>query len=248
MKRVTHKLFFVMNCLVVFAAGCASPVDHKSPEELLSLSVAGLSGIDRYTFNGQTGIAAGESVDVKSTAFQGMVQNHNQIQVKSKETEALTGIGNPLELLKQVQATAKQTELVSDQSGKWTSVLAITSDEKAAAKVWKKNLKDQFEQISKKMPAASAKGKAMTVKSRLIQHDLAQEWQEELKRSGAEFNHMLSTLQVKSSYTLVVDRKHLVPLKLAETSVLHYKTSDGEQHTETRKTNMAFQLIRKGST
>ena len=137
------------SCSIIFTAGCASPVDHKSPQELLSLSVAGLSGIDRYRFSGETGIETEDRVEVKPTAFQGTVENHNQVQVKSNEVGALTGIiRNPLELLKQVQASAKKTELLNGESGERTAVLAITSDEKSAAKMWRNNLKEQFMQIA----------------------------------------------------------------------------------------------------
>ena len=58
---------------------------------------------------------------------------------------------------------------------------------------------------------------------------------------------MLSTLQVNSSYRLIIDRKRLVPLKLEENSVLHYRTSDGEHHTESRKTQMTIQMLGKSN-
>lgn len=245
MMKANFKLILIISCSIMLAAGCASPVDHKSPKELLSLSVAGLSGIDRYTFSGQTGIETEDRVEVKSTAFQGTVENHNQVQVKSNEVGALTGIiRNPLELLTQVQASAKKTELLKGESGEWTAVLAITSDEKTAAEMWRNNLKEQFKQIAKKMPA-SAKGNLIKAKSQSARDTFTHEWKEELIRSGAEFNQMLSTLHVNSSYRLVVDRKRLVPLKLEENSVLHYRTSDGEYHTESRKTQMTIQMLGK---
>ena len=70
MKKVNGKLFLAIGCSIILTTGCASPVDHKSPQELLSLSVAGLSGIDRYRFSGQTGIAAEDRAEVKLTDFQ----------------------------------------------------------------------------------------------------------------------------------------------------------------------------------
>lgn len=247
MMKAICKLVLVISCPIIFTEGCASPVVHKSPQELLSLSVAGLSGIDRYRFSGETGIETEDRVEVKPTAFQGTVENHNQVQVKSNEAGALTGIiRNPLELLKQVQSSAKKTELLSGESGERTAVLAITSDDKSAAKMWRNNLKEQFMQIANKMPAYS-KGNSINANSQFTRDTLAHEWKAELIRSGAEFNQMLSTLQVNSSYRLVVDRKRLVPLKLEENSVLHYRTSDGEHHTESRKTEMTFQMLGKSN-
>ena len=156
--------------------------------------------------------------------------------MKSNENGDVTGIiQDPLEFLKQVQASAKKTELMTEKSGKWTAVLAITSDEKAAAEIWRNNLKEQFKQIAKKVPASA-------------QDTLVREWKEELVRSGEEFNQMLSTLHVNSSYRLIVDRKRLVPVKLEENSVLHYQTLDGEHHTESRKTKMNFQMLGKSNT
>ena len=84
--------------------------------------------------------------------------------------------------------------------------------------MWRNNLKEQFKQIAKKMPA-SAKGNLIKAKSQSARDTFTHEWKEELIRSGAEFNQMLSTLHVNSSYRLVVDRKRLVPLKLEENSV-----------------------------
>ncbi|MFC5652143.1 hypothetical protein ACFPYJ_24105 [Paenibacillus solisilvae] len=247
MKRASYPFFLVMSCFIIFMAGCASPVDHKSPEELLSLSVAGLSGIDRYNFHGQTGISIGDRVEVKSASFQGIVENHNQIQVKSNEAGALNGIGDPLKLLKQIQATARKTELVKNESGEWTAVLAVTADDKAATEAWIHNLKGQFELIEKQVPAAAkAKSIGPDPTSGTKQIKLMKAWKEELQRSKAEFEQMLSTLHAKSVYKLIVDRKHLVPLKLEENSVLHYNTSDGEQHLESRMTKMSFQVGDKG--
>ncbi|WP_125654089.1 hypothetical protein [Paenibacillus baekrokdamisoli] len=242
--NIRKLLILIFWGVIVLETGCASPVNHKSPEELLSLTVAGLSGIDHYSFSGKTDITLGDRVKLNSASFHGTVREHGQVKVKSNEQSNSAAIGSPLKLLKQVQETAHKTELLKDQSGQWTSVLSITSNEKSSTRIWANNLRSEFAEIAKRVPTAS-KGHAMKARSLQSQAALEQEWKTELLHSQAEFDRMVSTLHVQTTYKLTLDRRHLTPLRLKELSILHYKTADGEQQKETKTTDMTFLLTGK---
>ncbi|MBW7457551.1 hypothetical protein K0U00_26255, partial [Paenibacillus sepulcri] len=68
------------------------------------------------------------------------------------------------------------------------------------------------------------------------------EWQAEITRSGRLLEDMLSTLQVSSTYKLIVDKKRLLPLRLQEHTILRYKTQ-GEQRQESRISDITFQVL-----
>lgn len=235
-------------CVLLMLPGCGNAADHKSAQELLSLSVSGLSGVDRYAFTGKTGIGFGDSkVESKATAFEGTVENHNKVQVRASENDMLNTNVHPLELLTEVQKIAQTTELIERDSGNRTAVLHIKANEKLASESWRKKLRSQFSALEQKVPAAiSAKMKTKSQGNTAGKEtELEKAWREELAKSNRELEGMLSTLQVQSDYRLIIDRNKLLPLQLEEQTVLRYKAG-GTPQQETRKTTVKIMRLGGG--
>ncbi|MBP3961145.1 hypothetical protein [Paenibacillus lignilyticus] len=234
-------------CLIMITViGCNSAVDNKSPGELLSLSVSGLSGVDRYAFTGDTGIGLTGLSPIKAMTFQGTVENHNNVKVKANNPDSLGGSIHPLDYLRQVENNAQTTELVPSESGNRTAVLRITSNEAKAKATWVQTLRDEFSVLEKKVPAASASKNTMQRKQASgAEGSLEREWNEELSRSKAQLEAMLSTLRVQSSCRMVIDRKKLLPLQLEEKTTLQYK-AEGQDRKESRVTKIVFTRLGGG--
>ncbi|RAP78096.1 hypothetical protein [Paenibacillus montanisoli] len=234
-------------CVLLMAAGCGSAADNKSPEELLALSVSGLSGVDRYAFSGNTGIGLTEISPIKAMSFQGTVENHSNVQVKANKPNTLASAIHPLEILRQVEASAQKTELLPAESGNRTAVLRITADAKKAKDIWTTRLRNEFSALEKKVPSALvSKSQSKPGGGNGSESALEKEWMEELARSKVQLEKMLSTLQVQSQYRLIIDRKKLLPLKLEEKTKLKYR-ADGQTRTETRLTKLAFMNLNGGA-
>ncbi|GGD65249.1 hypothetical protein [Paenibacillus nasutitermitis] len=228
----------VMIISLLGIAGCASGSMNRTPDELLGLTVSGLSGVDHYTFKGTTKIAIGDGTVIKPISFQGEVRNHEQLEVKSSDSDSAADLIHPLELLKEIEQSAASTELIAAESDKATAVLQIKTDEKAAARLWAGRLRSQFKQLQSSIPGTEV--------SPLQQQDESQasaqfkkEWDAELARSGRLLEEMLATLHVSSTYKLQLDRSKMLPLRLQEHTVLRYKTQ-GQQRQETRSSDVSF--------
>ncbi|AZN42100.1 hypothetical protein [Paenibacillus albus] len=228
-------------CILLMLPGCGNAADNKSPQELLSLSVSGLSGVDRYAFTGTTGIGFGSgSVESKATSFEGTVENHNQVQLKANENDTMSSNVRPLELLTEVQKSAQSTELIESESGNRTAVLRIKANEKLASENWRNKLRSEFSVLEQKMPTAiRAKMKSKQAVAAGKETELEKAWKEELAKSRSQLENMLSTLRVQSDYRLIIDRNKMLPLQLEEQTVLHYK-AEGAQQQESRKTVVKF--------
>ena len=224
---------------VALLAGCSTHSENRSPKELLSLAVSGLTGVDHYRFEGSTGISV-KGGGEKPVTFQGTVKDHNDIKVQTSSNAKLPGIGHPLELLKDIEASARSTELVTERSGNRTAVLHIDADEAKAKKQWSDRIRGEFARLEQQVPAMprSAVKQAGAGKDPR-QAAFEREWKDELARSRSKLDRMLKTLKVKSSYTLIVDRTKLLPIRLQEHTELRY-TADGAEQQELRKTDMRF--------
>ncbi|REE88659.1 hypothetical protein A8990_108155 [Paenibacillus taihuensis] len=235
-------------CILLILPGCGNAADNRSPKELLSLSVSGLSGVDRYAFSGKTGIGFGDSKLVsKATSFEGTVENHNQVQVRASENDMFNTNVHPLDLLTEVQKSAQSTELVESESGNRTAVLHIKANDKLAVESWRNKLRTQFSALEQKVPAAlSAKMKSKQVKAAGKETALDKAWHEELTKSKRQLEDMLSTLQVQSDYRLIIDRKKLLPLQLEEQTILRYK-AEGTPQQESRRTTVKFMRLGGGN-
>ncbi|MFC0330755.1 hypothetical protein ACFOLF_02490 [Paenibacillus sepulcri] len=234
--------FAIMVLCLTVTAGCASSVEDRSPKELLALTVSGLSGVDHYTFKGTTNIATGDGMVIKPLSFQGTVKDHERLEVKSSDIGSSEDVIHPLELLKQIEDTASAAELVPAESGNTTAVLLVKTEEKAAAEKWTAKLRSEFKDLQNSMPLAAGSGIRQQSTKAETEASFQKEWQAEITRSGRLLEDMLSTLQVSSTYKLIVDKKRLLPLRLQEHTILRYKTQ-GEQRQESRISDITFQVL-----
>lgn len=236
----TRKIWAIC-CVCLLLSGCAYG-NNRSPKELLSLSVSGLSGVDRYAFSGDAGIGSGSQTVSNPVAFHGTVENHNLVKVQGSSLNALSSTVNPLELLNSIKATAVNTELVPEESNEEQTVLHITTDPKKAAALWANRLRGEFGLLEKKVPAnLTAKQQGGQMHNAAGPSALQEEWNGEIARSKRELEAMLSTMQVQSSCKLVIDRKKLLPRSLEERTIFRYQ-ADGKPAEENRMTRLNFKL------
>jgi hypothetical protein len=220
----------------ILLAGCAPRAENRTPHQLLSLSVAGLSGVDNYTFQGTTSVTVNGVKEQKPLSFRGTVEAHNRIHIQTNANAAPIADGHPLELLRQVESTARMTELLDGRSGGRTAVLRIQADEPRARKLWEDRLRGEFARMDKQMRPAQTGRLPKTAAERAA---FEREWTNELNRSRQQLERILKTLRVNSVYTLAVDRSRLLPVRLQEHTVLSYETNGIRQHEE-RTTDMEF--------
>ncbi|QYR23671.1 hypothetical protein KZ483_12700 [Paenibacillus sp. sptzw28] len=225
----------------IILSGCTSPTHGKTADELLSLSVSGLSGVDRYAFSGITGIVSADAGNLTPVSFQGIVEDHNQIRVQSDGNIASTGIIEPLDLLNHVQASAKNTEIVNSESGARTAMLMIETDDTANEKYWRENIRNEFHSLQRKAAEPSVAAIKDGHHSASL-NAFRKEWAAELEQSGRQLDQMLSTLRVHTTYKLLIDKTRMLPLRLQEHSVLHYKTGAGQMK-ETRNSDISFRTL-----
>ncbi|MBO7744991.1 hypothetical protein I8J29_12350 [Paenibacillus sp. MWE-103] len=227
--------------LALALSGCAHDA-NRSPKELLSLSVSGLSGVDRYAFSGDTAIGAASGTASRPAAFRGTVQHHDQVSVQTEggADEMPAGV-HPLRLLNDVERMAARAEVVPEASNGQRTVLRITADPAKAAKVWTNRLRSEFALLKNKVPAngSAASARDAGTRSQEKPSALREAWDRELDRSGKEFEAMLSTMSVRSTSTLVIDRKKLLPLSLEERTEFRYE-ANGKPARESRTTRIAF--------
>lgn len=232
---------------LLLMAGCAAPSDDKSPEELLSLSVAGLSGIDHYLFSGATGIAIADGNMPQPLTFKGVVEDHNRIRM-SAGLNGSTGEGmpfhHPLKLLEHIQAHADTITLMPSQSGNRTATLRVELDGASARRQWSERLRGEFDKVAG-TGRGNAKGKTALANQVNASTDLEREWRKEVDRSRRRLDEMLRTLNVQSTYTVIVDRVKMLPLRLQEQTQLHYEAG-GEPYKESRKTDIRLRTLPEG--
>ncbi|GGG89561.1 hypothetical protein [Paenibacillus radicis (ex Gao et al. 2016)] len=215
--------------LMLLLAGCAGLRGDRSPEEWLSLSIAGLAATDNYAYKGQTVVATAEGWSHTPKTFQGKVVGHETI--KAQADDGVTW--NPVELLKEIQTDHKQIEIVKNAgphtaaakgAGK-TVKLRVLTDEAAAREKWKQKLTGELDQLESGAP--------------IEQTEYRKAYLNELNKSRAQLSSMLKTLQVHSEYQILIDASNLIPLSMEEQTVLTY-IKDNKQKEEMRKTTMQF--------
>ncbi|NBD26407.1 hypothetical protein [Paenibacillus glycinis] len=227
-------------CLLLAMAGCARS-SNRSPEELLSLAVSGLSGVDRYAFQGNAGIGPNSRAAGNPVGFRGTVENHDQVSMRSIDPNTSATAIHPLELLNEIEATAAKTELVPEESDKQRAVLRITADPKKAAAVWAERLRSELAMLEKKVPEGTvARGKGERALNAAARSALQEEWSKELAGSKKQLEVMLSTMQVRSVCKLVIDRKRMLPRSLEQRTDFRYQAG-GENRSENRSMNLSFE-------
>ncbi|WP_042160070.1 hypothetical protein [Paenibacillus gorillae] len=214
--------------LLMLLTGCGGLKGDRSPEEWLSLSIAGLAATDNYVYKGQTTVSTAEGWSYTPKSFQGQVVGHETI--KAQTEDGVTW--NPVELLKEIQADHKQIEIVQNAvntgaakgAGK-TVRLRVQTDEAAASEKWKLKLTGELDKLESGVP--------------IEQTEYRKAYLNELNKSRGQLTAMLKTLQVRSEYQIVIDASSLIPLSMEEQTVLTY-IKDAEEKAESRKTTMHF--------
>jgi hypothetical protein len=221
--------------------GCTSPADGQTANELLSLSVSGLSGVDRYAFSGMTGIATADAGVVTPISFQGLVEDHDRVRIQTDGDRSSIGVIEPLDLLKQVQESAKKTKIINSESGVRTAMLLIEADDTVTRKYWRENIRSEFERLQRKAPEPSS-GRIKARHHGASLTAFRKEWTEELKHSGRQLDQMLSTLRVHTTYKLLIDKTRMLPLRLQEHTVLHYRVGVAQMK-ESRNSDISFRTL-----
>ncbi|MBM7563538.1 hypothetical protein [Paenibacillus sacheonensis] len=228
--------------LLLVTAGC-SHGEGRSSNELLSLAVSGLSGVDRYAFSGDTRIGTGSQTSGTPVVFQGKVENHNQIAIQGIAPNAATTPFAPLDLLGEIEKTAVKTELVPEESNGEQTVLRITADSERTAASWAERLRGELGMLEKKVPAKTVVNlHSAQMRSLAAQTALQEEWQAELARSKKQLESMLAGLRVQSTSKLVIDKNKLLPLSVDQQTTFRYK-ADGKPMTESRSMRLRFKRL-----
>ncbi|TYP72687.1 hypothetical protein [Paenibacillus methanolicus] len=228
-KYVAAAIGIWLAALLLPACG-ERPLVEKEPKELLRLSVSGLSGIDAYRFSGQSGMKTGERV-TDIVRFGGKVEHHDQIRLEAssvKQVEQYT-VRDPMAYLSQVQAEARRTEVKQAESDARSTMLVMYADSELARKRWVRTLKAAFDDAIRsgvRRLDGPRGGSTLPPKT-----------EEEIRVLRRQMNEMLQSLSVETTYRLVIDRKKLLPGKLTEDTVLHYKR-EGRTYSESRQLTM----------
>ncbi|MFB9330590.1 hypothetical protein ACFFSY_31995 [Paenibacillus aurantiacus] len=209
-------------------AGCGGqPLMVKEPKELLRLSVSGLAGIDVYRFSGESGVKDGGSMK-EVVRFGGQVEHHDQIRLEAASARQIEqyAVRDPMAYLKQVQAEAQRTELEQVESNTRSTVLLIHADPELARNRWVRTLSAKWED--------TGQFGAKKLDKNQVSHSLPGKKDVEIRASRNLLEEMVQSLSVDTTYRLVIDRKKLLPGKLTENTVLHYKRA-GRPYSESRQ-------------
>ncbi|MFX3633366.1 MAG: hypothetical protein ACE3L7_30895 [Candidatus Pristimantibacillus sp.] len=226
MSKIRIAPRFILVGLLFALTGCTSFMQDHTPDEWLSLSVAGLASTDRYAFSGQTTVSTAEGWTFTPLNFNGKVVDHEQLAAKADDGSTLEW--SPVELLQQIKKNDKQVSFSPISSGSTDTnsvILQINMNDATSSEIWKTRLTEEMNQLADNAP--------------LSEGSLKQEWMKEWNQSRQELSDMLKKLKVTTQYELVIDRKTLVPRKLNEQSVFVY-TKGNQQREEKRITNMSF--------
>lgn len=222
-RRLTAACFFMLSGLLLALTGCTNLMTNHTPDEWLSLSVAGLASTDQYAFSGQTTVSTAEGWTFVPLKFNGKVVDHEQLAAKTDDGHTLEW--SPVELLRQIKKDDKRVSFSPTSNGSDSVILQINMNDTTASEMWKTRLTEEVNHLADNAP--------------LMDGSYKQAWIKELDQSRRELSDMLKKLKVTTQYELVIDRKTLVPRKLNEQSVFTY--TKGNQHREEKRiTNVTF--------
>lgn len=202
-------------------SGCSGM--NRTPEEWLSLSIAGLAGTDRYAFSGQTTVSTPDGWTAAPLTFKGEIVDHDQLTAQTEQGKQLEW--SPVELLEQLKKADKEVTMSKEAVDPATVKLQVHVADKSASELWKRQLTEELDSLSDNAPLEDSAYK--------------KEWTKELNESRQALSTMLQTLKVQSQYEVVIDRKNLVPLQLNEHTTLMYD-KDNVHKEEKRMTNVIF--------
>ncbi|AJY76433.1 hypothetical protein [Paenibacillus beijingensis] len=240
MKGLHIGALCLLGCSIL-AGGC-SIADNRTPEELLSLAAAGLSGKDRYVFEGKSAFIDGGGVQKGAVSFQGSVTGHSRLKMETYSEEGgKTGDAgdmqmDPSGLLRRLREAKKTVTVDPARSDENITVLHIELDPEQSTREWKRRMQSEWASVASRK---AQNEKMYAGLSGPLKRKFIQEWNRELNLSGRELERMLDSLHVMSACELTIDRTRLLPLQIAETSTLDYESA-GMRRKEGKTTDIRF--------
>ncbi|MFD0959351.1 hypothetical protein [Paenibacillus chungangensis] len=213
-----------------FASGCSAFGGKRTADQWLSLAYSGLAATDQYHFTGSLSMEVASGVMLEPHTFHGKVENHRNMTIQSDQAAGMTYDWEPLQIMKRLNESNPSVQFAPEREGHTQDNATVTllveevpSDTKAR---WEQHLKGEMEQLAEK--GGSAAG-TMGEQQRL--------WEEEWERSWDELEGMLSSLQAKAEYLLVIDKRSMLPLKMEEVTTFSYE-HHGKPTVESRHTSV----------
>jgi len=223
-RKKAIRMIILTFAIMLSSVGCGTVGDHRSPEEWLSLSYSGLAATDQYDFTGSMSIKTEGGLAFKPEVFEGKVVDHHQLTLQTNSQETMHW--NPVKVLETLNQSNDEVRIVNDSKDAETVTLLITENANVSKEKWEQRLRQQLDQLGTNMPAGD--------------QPFHQEWMDEMTRSRAQLDAMLSTLHATTEYELVIDRTKLLPLKMEEKTSFQY-TYNKRPFSESRYTTVRFQ-------
>jgi len=217
-------LLFAVALLALPLTGCSGLNKDRSPEEWLSLSYAGLTGVDQYMYTGSLRIFAENGIEFVPQTFEGKVIDHKQLNIQTSSEDPL--LMNPVKALERLSRANSGAKVVTKEQTRGSVTLLITESGEASHAEWSALLNQRMEQLADKGPLEEGKYK--------------EEWNKEFAASKEQLDEMLRSLTAETTYELVIDRNRLLPLKLEEHTLFNYSYKD-QPRSENRHTSVRFQ-------
>lgn len=232
-----RKPALVLFTTILLCTGC-SWGPNRSPEEVLALAISGLHGTDNLAFTGMSYTVQHTGIVQGKQTFQGRIEGHKLAKLESgRNTATLAALAqdqaqsayyNPLEVMERLQQSKQAVRKSSTQAGRGATMLQIDADPAKAAALVAEQLQSELEQ------AASQ-----------LQSDVGEQeqpaWRSQLDQYREELSGMLSSLQVATTYDLVVDPIRSLPTQLTETRILQYNYQ-GKERNEKQVITITFDV------
>ncbi|OXM15824.1 hypothetical protein [Paenibacillus herberti] len=249
MVAIIRSFAVIFSLQVLLLYGCSVGSSGRSPEELFSLTVSGLSAREVYHFKAESNSMEQAGKVQMNTAFDGVVQRHNGLQLKQTGgPRLLSAVGdslgddnyNPSALLDGLLKAKSEVKLDASRSDAGTACLVITPDAKEATRIWRERLDGQWQSVRSLQPEQSSGWSRLDASKK---REIKGRWGKELEQGERVWSDRMNSLAAQASYELLVDRKRLVPISLKETSKLAYR-AEGKQTEENRRIMFQFQSFR----
>jgi|GEM_PF-1546194 len=221
--RAAYCITIAYITVFLLLAGC-SGLAKRSPEQWLSLSYAGLTGVDHYEYTGSLQITAANGIQFVPQTFEGKVVDHQQLMVQTSSSDPL--LMNPVKVLERISRSGSRTKVMTQSITSDTVTLQIEEEGEEAKEQWSELLRQQLKALSEGSPIEDSAYK--------------REWDKELADARARLEAILGTLQAQTSYELIIDRNRLLPMKLEEHTTFIYDYN-GKSKSENRHTSVRFQ-------
>lgn len=240
----TARIYVIALIVLMFtAAGCTDPTGGRTAEHTLELAAAGLEGVDRYGFRMKTIVSTGEHNAREIESYEGEITGHAKLRIRNTATgkimqaaDLTAGKRTPAGRLAELQRLDKTVSYASPVKG-GTLLLRIELSPHASSRDAAERIRARFERAAEASSAAADEaGKSKAAKSKT---DYAEAAAEEIEQSRRELERMLDGLQAETVALLTIDRTTLLPLKLAETTVLRYEAA-GRMREEKTVTSVEF--------